>query len=126
MCPCGDPTGTGFASKCSNNLTSVTFGGRDMTLLLCNSSTLIAAVPSGAGVGYQLSVTVALQTAVWSLNSFSYAPPAITALSGNLTLPTTGLYGSSSQPAAVYLTGTNFGPPTATVTAVYTTQSGAY
>jgi hypothetical protein len=73
--------GTNLGPDCQRS--SASMGTLALTLVACNVTTILASTPSGAGVAGSLSLTVGGQAAAiggQAGSTFSYAPPAITAL----------------------------------------------
>ena len=104
--------GTKFGSLCGFNTLFV--GALPLQMTLCNSTTVVAVFPPGAGSLGNLSLTVGVLPAVLgggASMAFGYAPPAVTAIVGDdpLALPTLGTW-PDQRPSNVTLVGSNFGP----------------
>lgn len=119
VCVCA---GTNLGPSCTN--VSAWLGPWPMALTHCNATTIVGTAPVGAGTGFLVSVSVGGQSNTLAGVPLSYAPPVVTSLGGNLTLPASGVFGLSGAPAVVLLFGYNFGPPSAPLTVTYGGVSG--
>ncbi|MFY7873630.1 MAG: IPT/TIG domain-containing protein, partial [Limnohabitans sp.] len=101
--------GTRFGANCS--VTNASVGVYPLSLVSCNSTTIVGRTPAGAGVMGVVSVVVSGVSAVVGGNAsvpFAYRPPAITGVLSSGALPTLGFV-SAGVPSNVTLVGSNFG-----------------
>jgi hypothetical protein len=120
--------GSNFGSSCFQTSAAMVSGvvTIPLTLVSCSSNTVVVRTSEGAGTSFVLSLTIAQQTTTWNGGVLAYAAPVITGLSGNVTLSTTGMYGSSGTAPVVTVHGANFGPGWAPVSVVYGGTPGGF
>lgn len=93
-----------------------------LNLTDCADTRLVGVMPAGAGVLPDLLLSVGGQSTGFSTHTFAYAHPVITSVTtpGTTTfgvVPTTGFLPSGDR-AHIVISGSNFGPPNASILAV--------